>query len=85
MLSDKFGFFPEFGVSTVNNTTYFSYGTFSVGATPNFVFFPTTKLGVNLGFGGLAYNLDYKTNDATFHFGLNDNISFGLNYFWGRK
>ena len=85
MISDKFGFFPEFGVSTVNNTTYFSYGTFSLGATPNLVFFPTTKLGVNLGFGGAAYNLDYKTKDATFHLGLNDNISFGLNYFWGRK
>jgi len=85
MISDKFGFFPEFGISTLNNTTYFKYGTFSVGATPNFVFFPTPKLGVNLGFGGVSYNLDYQTKDGTFHLGLNDNISFGLNYFWGRK
>jgi hypothetical protein len=85
MISDKFGFFPEFGISTLNNTTYFKYGTFSLGGTPNFVFFPTPKLGVNLGFGGVSYNLDYQTKDSTFHLGLNDNISFGLNYFWGRK
>jgi len=85
MISEKFGFFPEFGVSTLNNTTYFNFGTFSLGATPNFVFFPSQKLGVNLGFGGLAYNLDYHTKYSTFHAGLNDNISFGLNYFWGRK
>jgi len=85
MITDKFGFFPEFGISTLNNTTYFKYGTFSLGGTPNFVFFPTPKLGVNLGFGGVAYNLDYQTKDSTFHLGLNDNISFGLNYFWGRK
>ncbi|ASU35371.1 outer membrane beta-barrel protein [Mucilaginibacter xinganensis] len=85
MISDKFGFFPEFGISTINNTTYFKYGTFSLGGTPNFVFFPTPKLGVNLGFGGVSYNLDYQTKDSTFHLGLNDNISFGLNYFWGRK
>ncbi|MCR8557077.1 hypothetical protein KXD93_05465 [Mucilaginibacter sp. BJC16-A38] len=85
MISDKFGFFPELGISTLNNTTYFKYGTFSIGTTPNFVFFPTQKLGVNLGFGGLAYNLDYQTKDSTFHLGLNDNISFGLNYYWGRK
>lgn len=85
MINDKFGFFPEGGVSTLNNATYFKYGTFSVGVTPNFVFFPTSKLGVNLGFGGVAYNLDYQTKDSTFHFGLNDAISFGLNYYWGRK
>ncbi len=85
MITDKFGFFPELGISTLNNTTYFKYGTFSVGSTPNFVFFPTPKLGVNLGFGGVSYNLDYQTKNSTFHLGLNDNISFGLNYFWGRK
>lgn len=85
MITDKFGFFPELGISTLNNTTYFKYGTLSIGSTPNFVFFPTPKLGVNLGFGGLAYNLDYQTKDSTFHLGLNDNISFGLNYYWGRK
>ncbi|HVW97406.1 MAG TPA: hypothetical protein VHA56_15645 [Mucilaginibacter sp.] len=84
-ISDKFGFFPEFGIATLNNSKYFNYGTFSVGATPNFVFFPTPKLGVNLGFGGVSYNVDYQTKDDTFHFGLNDSISFGLNYFWGRK
>lgn len=85
MISDKFGFFPEFGISTLNNSKYFNYGTFSLGATPNFVFFPTNKLGVNLGFGGVSYNADYHTKENTFHLGLNDAISFGLNYFWGRK
>jgi hypothetical protein len=85
MITEKFGFFPQFGVSTQNNSVYFGNGTLAIGATPNFVFFPTPKLGVNLGFGDVGYTLDYKTKDHTINAGLNNNITFGLNYFWGRK
>ncbi|WP_428330740.1 hypothetical protein [Mucilaginibacter sp.] len=85
MITDKFGFFPQVGISTLNNSTYFKYGTLTIGGTPNFVFFATPKLGVNLGFGNIGYNLDYKTKDHTLNAGLNDKISFGLNYYWGKK
>ncbi|HEY4325326.1 MAG TPA: hypothetical protein VGN20_15110 [Mucilaginibacter sp.] len=85
MITDKFGFVPQFGISSLNNTTYFKYGTLNIGATPNFVFFATPKLGVNLGFGNIGYSLDYETKDHTVNIGLNNNISFGLNYYWGRK
>jgi hypothetical protein len=85
MITDKFGFVPQFGISSLNNTTYFKYGTLNIGATPNFMFFATSKLAVNLGFGNIGYSLDYQTKDHTFNIGLNDNISFGLNYYWGRK
>ena len=73
------------GISTLNNSTYFKYGTLTIGGTPNFVFFATPKLGVNLGFGNIGYNLDYKTKVHTLNAGLNDKISFGLNYYWGKK
>ncbi|MDB5007303.1 MAG: hypothetical protein JWP45_1696 [Mucilaginibacter sp.] len=82
MLSDKFGFFPQLGVSTLNNTTYFKYGTFNVGVSPNFVFFPSHKIGINFGFGNIAYSLDYATKNHSINAALNNNITFGLNYFW---
>jgi len=85
MITDKFGFFPQFGISTLNNVKYPNYGTLAIGVSPNFVFFPTNKIGVNLGFGNLGYNLDYKTKQHTLNAGLDDKISFGLNYYWGRK
>jgi hypothetical protein len=82
MFTDKFGFFPQFGVTTSNNLKDFNTGTLSIGGNPNFVFFPTKHLGINLGFGNLAYNMDYKTKDKNFNLGLNTNIGFGLNYYW---
>jgi hypothetical protein len=85
MITDKFGFFPQLGIGTLNNTTYFKYGTFTIGATPNFIFFPNPRLGVILGFGSIAYNVDYQTKDKTFNIGLNNSIAFGLNYYWGKK
>jgi len=85
MITDKFGFFPQMGISSLNNTTYFKYGTLNIGAMPNFVFFPAPQLGVNLGFGNIGYSLDYQTKNHNFNLGLNNNISFGLNYYWGRK
>jgi hypothetical protein len=85
MLTEKFGFYPQFGISTQNNSVYFSNGSLNVGATPNFVYFPTPKIGVNLGFGDVGYSLDYKTKDHTVNANLNNNIVFGVNYYWGRK
>ena len=85
MVTDKVGFFPEFGLSSVNNLTYFKYGTLTLGGSPNIVFFPTPKIGVNLGFGKVAYSFDYQAKTSIFNLGLNNNIAFGLNYYWGRK
>jgi hypothetical protein len=85
MINDKFGFYPQVGVGTQNNTGDLNSGTLNIAATPNFVFFPTPKLGVTLGFGVIGYSLDYKTKDNTFNIGLNNNIYFGLNYYWGKK
>jgi hypothetical protein len=85
MITDKFGFFPQMGITSLNNTIYLKYGTLNIGVIPNFVFFPTPKLGVNLGFGNIGYSLDYQTKNHTVNLGLNNNITFGLNYYWGQK
>jgi len=82
MFTDKIGFFPQFGVTTSNDLNDFNSGTLSIGGNPNIVFFPTKHLGINLGFGNLAYNMDYKTKNKSFNLGLNTNIGFGLNYYW---
>ena len=85
MLNDKIGIFPQFGVTTSNNLDNFNEGTLSIGGNPNIVFFATKHLAVNLGFGNLGYNLDYATKTYNFNVDLNENISFGLNYYWGGK
>lgn len=85
MITDKFGFFPQFGVGTLNNLRYPDFGTLTFGGSPYFVFFPTPKLGVNLGFGSIGYNIDYKTGIHNFNLGVNNNITFGLNYYWAKK
>ena len=54
MITDKIGFFPQFGITTSNNLNDFNSGTLSIGGNPNIVFFPTKHLGINLGFGNLA-------------------------------
>ena len=85
MITDKIGIFPQMGISSLNNSVYLKYGTFSIGASPNVVFFPTPRLGVNLGFGQIAYNLDYQTKQNTINAALNNNITFGLNYYFRKK
>jgi hypothetical protein len=82
MLTDKIGIFPQFGITTSNNLDNFNDGTLSIGGNPNIVFFATKHLGINLGFGNLGYNLDYQTKTYNFNVNLNENISFGLNYYW---
>ncbi len=82
MFTDKIGFFPQFGITTSNDLKDFNTGTLSIGGNPNIVFFPTKHLGVNLGFGNIAYNHAYKGGGNNFNLGLNTNIGFGLNYYW---
>src|ERR1700744_1725522 len=72
MITDKFGFFPQFGVGTLNNLRYPDFGTLTFGGSPYFVFFPTPKLGVNLGFGNIGYDIDYKTGIHNFNFAVNN-------------
>jgi hypothetical protein len=85
MISDKFGFFPQVGFTTLNNTSNLNVGTFAIGASPNLVFFPSKKVGVTLGFGNIGYSLDYQTKNHTVTAALNNNLYFGLNYYWGGK
>ena len=82
MFTPKVGFFPPFGVNTANNLKQLKYGTLVVGENPNIVFFPIPELGINLGFGNVAYSLDHQTKTGVFNLGSNNNITFGLNYYW---
>lgn len=82
MFTDKIGFFPQFGITTTNDLNDFNSGNLAIGGNPNIVFFPTKHLGINLGFGNLAYTRDYKSKTSDFNLGLNTNIGFGLNYYW---
>lgn len=82
MFNDKIGIFPQFGVTTSNNLNNFNVGTLSIGGNPNIVFFATKHLGINLGFGNIGYNRDYATKTYNFNASLNENINFGLNYYF---
>lgn len=85
MISDKIGIFPQLGLSSENDVKNFSNGELTLALSPNIVFFATHKLGVNLGFGNITYATDYHFKSTYLNAGLNNNISFGLNYYWGRK
>ena len=85
MLNDRIGIFPQFGATTAHDVSNFKSGSLAIGGNPNIVFFATPKLAVNLGFGNVAYTHDYQTKSNSFNFGLNTNIGFGLNYYWGKK
>ena len=85
MLIDKIGIFPQFGVTTAHDVKYLKSGSLTLGGNPNIVFFATPKLAVNLGFGNLQYQHDYQTKSNSFNVGLNTNVSFGVNYYWGKK
>lgn len=84
MFNSKIGIFPQFGITTSNNLNNFNAGTLSIGGNPNIIFFATPHLAINMGFGNLAYNLDYQSKTSNFNLGLNTNIGFGLNYYWGK-
>jgi hypothetical protein len=82
MLTNKVALVPQFGISTANNVQSFGNGTLVAGVNPYLIFFPTEKLGLNFGFGNLAYYFDYKTRGSSVNLGLNNNFTFGLNYYW---
>ncbi|TSD67127.1 hypothetical protein FFF34_006960 [Inquilinus sp. KBS0705] len=82
MLTNKFGIYPQFGIGTSNNIKDFSAGLLSVGGGPNVVFFPTESLGINMGFGNINYSYGYQTKGSFFNVGLNNNINFGINYYF---
>jgi hypothetical protein len=82
MLSDKFGIFPQVGISSNHVLNNFTVGSLTVGGSPNVVFFPTKKLGINMGVGNAWYNYNYQTNGSTVALNLNSNFNFGLNYYW---
>jgi hypothetical protein len=84
MLTDKIGIFPQFGISSQNDLKNFSNGALTFLASPNIVFFPTPKLGINMGFGNIKYATDYHFNNSYVNIGFNNAISFGLNYYWGK-
>jgi len=85
MLNDRVGIFPQFGITEANDINNFKSGSISVGGNPNIVFFATKKLAVNLGFGNILYTHDYQTKANSFNIGLNTNIGFGVNYYWGKQ
>jgi hypothetical protein len=85
MLTDKIGIFPQFGISTQNDIKNFSNGEITLLGSPNIVFFATSKLGINMGFGNLKYATDYHFNNSYVNIGFNNAISFGLNYYCGGK
>ena len=85
MLNDKFGIYPQFGIGSTHYTNNFSSGTLSIGGSPNLVFFPSKKVGVNMGFGSLGYNYDYQNKSSSVNLNLNNNIYFGLSYYYGGK
>ena len=85
MLTDKVAIVPQFGISTAHNLQSFGNGSLVAGVNPYLMFFPTEKLGINFGFGNLAYYFDYKTKGSSFNLGVNNNFTFGLNYYWGKK
>jgi hypothetical protein len=84
MLSDRVGIFPQFGFTTSNDVNNFNDGTLAIGGNPNIVFFATPRLAINLGFGNIEYDLNYLSKTSSFNVGLNTNIGFGLNYYWGK-
>ncbi|RFZ90883.1 hypothetical protein D0C36_18200 [Mucilaginibacter conchicola] len=85
MLSDKVGIFPQFGVSSSHVLNDFTNGGLSIGGGPNLVFFPTQKLGVNMGFGNASYNYNYRSGNTVLNLSLSNTFTFGLNYYWGGK
>jgi hypothetical protein len=85
MFTDKFGIYPQMGVSTSHLTSNFSNGHLSAYAGPNVVFFPTPKIGLNMGFGDISYQYNYLSHGSLINASLNNNFNFGVNYYFGKK
>jgi hypothetical protein len=85
MVNDKIGFYPQFGVSTSHIANDFTNGHFSAYAGPNVVFFPTPKIGLNMGFGNAGYQYNYLSHGSVLSLSLNNSFNFGVNYYFGGK
>jgi len=42
-------------------------------------------LGISMGFGNINYSYGYQSKGSSFNVGVNNNFTFGVNYFWGGK
>ncbi|TWR31610.1 hypothetical protein FPZ43_03825 [Mucilaginibacter pallidiroseus] len=82
MLSNKFGIYPQAGISTSHVINDFKQGGLAIGGGPNVVFFPTESIGLNMGFGAINYRYNYTTHTSNFTTSLNNNFTFGINYYW---
>lgn len=83
MVTDKVGFYPQMGVSTSHIANDFTNGHFAAYAGPNVVFFPTPKVGLNMGYGNFSYQYNYLSHGSFFNASLNNNFNFGINYYFG--
>ena len=83
MITDKFGIYPQMGVSSTHNANDFNDGHFAAFAGPNVVFFPSPKIGLNMGFGNLSYQYNYLSHGSFLNASLNNNFTFGVNYYFG--
>ncbi|MEB0263148.1 MULTISPECIES: hypothetical protein [unclassified Mucilaginibacter] len=85
MINEKLGFYPQMGVSTSHLANDFSNGHFAAYAGPNVVFFPSSKVGLNMGFGNISYQYNYLSHGSFLNASLNNNFNFGINYYFGGK
>ena len=85
MLTDKFGIYPQMGISTSHIANDFTNGHLAAYAGPNVVFFPTPKVGLNMGFGNISYQYNYLSHGSFVNASLNNNFNFGINYYFGGK
>jgi hypothetical protein len=85
MLTDKFGIYPQMGISTSHIANNFTDGNLSVYGGPNVVLFPTPKVGLNMGFGNASYHYNYLSHGSFFNLSLNNSFNFGINYYFGGK
>jgi len=84
-ISNHFAIYPQFGIGTSHDLDDFNAGFLSIGGGPNVVFFPTETLGINMGFGNINYSYGYQTKGSIIALGLNNNINFGVNYYFGGR
>jgi hypothetical protein len=85
MFNNKFGIYPQAYLATVHNVNSFGTGSLSLGAAPNVVFFPSPKIGLNMGFGNAGYRYNYKSGGSSVNLSLNNSFNFGVNYYFGGK
>lgn len=86
MFNQSVGLYPEFAadyLAGVNSNNHSN--SFETMIRPNLVFFPIKKLGLNLGFSGIAYTHHKQTDGAkTNSFGVyanGNNLVVGLSYY----